>query len=101
MTTMNGLVRGLRLCWRCDAHVTLWACGSPFWHSRERDPDKQDIVGKRVASKFGKGKGGSRRLLSVIVVVNGPRNLEFGGLMGQVVVEWADVNRALVEWVNW
>lgn len=65
------------------------------------DPDKQDIVGKRVASKFGKGKGGSRRLLSVIVVVNGPRTLGFGGLMGQLIVGWADLNRALVEWVNW
>ena len=51
-----------------------------------RDPIKQDIVGKRVASKFRKGKGGSRRLLSVIVVVNGPRTLGFGVLMGQVIV---------------
>ena len=64
------------------------ACGSPFWLSRVRDPNKQDIVGKWFASKFGKGKGGSQRPLSVIVVVNGPKALGFGSLRGRIIVTW-------------
>ena len=37
-------------------------------------------------SKFGEGKVGSLRPLSVIVVVNGPRTLGFGSLVGHFIV---------------